>query len=369
MSDGSLLDINIDFLGVGDVLTCAVKIIVEIGSLTLGLIDVKLEYIEALVSAGDIVDALHGDFLGEITVGINDTVLVILKDITDGLTVGADDHSGAEAHALILQPSLGIGITARHLLHGVVIDGGGAADAEYLCLEGVGAGTYAQAVIVVIVGALSGPGWRIDTDVELFPLGDQRIARQSIGVLAADESTDAADLGVVNIQSGTVAEGPDELLAPGGQQLAVMTDQVPLTVEQQVGVPHGAEGVVALFADTDGEEDLILTGDAGNAIESRTGNGYGVLKQALIEGVLIHGRDKQAPEGEGGNKGLGENNDIGAVFFGLLYLYRHLFDGGFTVQEYRGGLNSGSTQLGHGITNKGNFAHFHFSTHFYAPFC
>lgn len=196
MSDGSLLDINIDFLGVGDVFTYAVKIVVEIGGLTLGLIDVKLEYIEALVSAGDIVDALHGDFLGEITVGINDTVLVILKDITDGLTVGADDHSGAEAHALILQPSLGIGITARHLLHGVVIDGGGAADAEYLCLEGVGAGTYAQAVIVVIVGALSGPGGRIDTDVELFPLGDQRIARQSIGVLAADESTEMRPISV-----------------------------------------------------------------------------------------------------------------------------------------------------------------------------
>lgn len=150
----------------------------------------------------------------------------------------------------------------------------------------------------------------------------------------------------------------------GGQQLAVMTDQVPLTVEQQVGVPHGAEGVVALFADTDGEEDLILTGDAGNAIESRTGNGYGVLKQALIEGVLIHGRDKQAPEGEGGDEGLRENNDIGAVFLSFLCLCRHLLDGSVTIQEYRGGLNSGSAQLGHGITNKGNFAHFHLSAHF-----
>lgn len=286
MSDGSLLDINIDFLGVGDVLTCTVKIIVEIGSLTLSLIDMKLEYIEALVSAGDIVDAFHGDFLGEITVGINDTVLVILKDIADGLTVGANDHSGAEAHALILQPSLGIGITARHLLHGIVINGGGAADAEYLCFEGVGAGAHAQAVIVVIVGALGGPGGRIDTDVELFPLGDQRIARQSIGVFAADESADAADLGVVNIQSGTVAEGPDELLAPGGEQLAVVTNQVPLAVEQQVGVPHGAEGVIALFADTDGEEDLILAGNTSDAIESGAGNGYGVFKQALVEGVL-----------------------------------------------------------------------------------
>ena len=364
MSDGSLLDINIDFLGVGDVLTCAVKIIVEIGSLTLGLIDMKLEYIEALVSAGDIVDALHGDLLGEIAISINDAILIVLEDLADGLTVGTDNHSGAEAHALVLQPSLGVGVAAGHLLHSVVIDGGGAADAEYLRLKSVGAGTDTQAVIVVIVGALGGPGGRIDTDVELFPLGDQRIARKSIGVLAADESADAADLGVVNIQSGAVAEGPNELLAPGGEQLAMVTDQVPLTVEQQVGVPHGAEGVVALFADTDGEEDLILAGDAGNAIESGAGNGYGVLKQALIEGMLIHRRDKQAPEGEGGNKGLGENNDIGAVFFSLLYLYRHLFDGSFTVQEYGGGLNSGSAQLGHGITNKGNFAHFHLSTHF-----
>ena len=88
MSDGSLLDINIDFLGVGDVLTCAVKIIVEIGSLTLGLIDMKLEYIEALVSAGDIVDALHGDLLGEIAISINDAILIVLEDLADGLTVG-----------------------------------------------------------------------------------------------------------------------------------------------------------------------------------------------------------------------------------------------------------------------------------------
>lgn len=364
MSDGSLLGINIDFLGVGDVLTCTVKIIVEIGSLTLSLIDMKLEYIEALVSAGDIVDALHGDLLGEIAISINDAILIVLEDLADGLTVGANDHSGAEAHALILQPSLGIGITARHLLHGIVINGGGAADAEYLRLESVGAGTDAQAVIVVIVGALSGPGGRVDTDVELLALSNQRIAGQSVRVLAADESADAAYLGVVNIQSGAVAEGPDELLAPGGQQLAVMTDQVPLTVEQQIGVPHGAEGVVALFADTDGEEDLILAGNTGDAIESGAGNGYSVLEQALIEGMLIHGRHKQAPEGEGGDEGLRENNDIGAVFLSFLCLCRHLLDGSVTIQEYRGGLNSGSAQLGHGITNKGNFAHFHLSTHF-----
>lgn len=37
VSDGSLLDINIDFLGVGDVFTYAVKIVVEIGGLTVAI--------------------------------------------------------------------------------------------------------------------------------------------------------------------------------------------------------------------------------------------------------------------------------------------------------------------------------------------
>ena len=37
----------------------------------------------------------------------------------------------------------------------------------------MGAGTDAQAVIVVIVGALSGPGGRVDTDVELLGLSSQ----------------------------------------------------------------------------------------------------------------------------------------------------------------------------------------------------
>lgn len=364
MRDGSLLNVNIDFLGVGNILVGTVKIIVEIGGFAFSLVDMELEHIEALISAGDIVDALHGDLLGEIAISINDAILIVLEDLADGLTVGTDDHSGAEAHALVLQPSLGVGIAAGHLLHSVVIDGGGAADAEYLRLESVGAGTDAQAVIVVIVGALSGPGGRVDTDVELLALSNQRIAGQSVRVLAADESADTAYLGVMNIQGRAVAEGPNELLAPGGEQLAVVTNQVTLAVEQQVGVPHGAESVIALFADTDGEEDLILAGNTGDAIESGAGNGYSVLEQALIEGMLIHGRHKQAPEGEGGDEGLRENNDIGAVFLSFLCLCRHLLDGSVTIQEYRGGLNSGSAQLGHGITNKGNFAHFHLSAHF-----
>ena len=134
MGDGLFFSFNIDFLGVGNILVGTVKIIVEIGGFALSLVDMELEHIEALISAGDIVDALHGDLLGEIAISINDAVLIVLEDLADGLTVGTDDHSGAEAHALVLQPSLGVGIAAGHLLHSVVIDRGGAADAEYLYL-------------------------------------------------------------------------------------------------------------------------------------------------------------------------------------------------------------------------------------------
>ena len=77
--------------------------------------------------------------------------------------------------------------------------------------------------------------------MHLFALRDQRVARQRVGILAADQHADLADVRVADAQSFTVAVGPDQLFIKCRHQLAVMVDEVAVAVDQQVGVPQATD--------------------------------------------------------------------------------------------------------------------------------
>ena len=88
--------------------------------------------------------------------------------------------------------------------------------------------------------------------MNLLSLGYQGVTGQSIGIFAADQGTDPADLRILNIELRAVAERPYQLFSPCGKKLSMVADHVAFPVEQQGGIPHCPKVGRALLADTDG---------------------------------------------------------------------------------------------------------------------
>ena len=88
--------------------------------------------------------------------------------------------------------------------------------------------------------------------MNLLSLGYQGVTGQCIGIFAADQGTDPADLRIMNIERRTVAERPYQLFSPCGKKLSVVADDVAFPVELESGVTHRPKVGRALLGDANG---------------------------------------------------------------------------------------------------------------------
>ena len=105
--------------------------------------------------------------------------------------------------------------------------------------------------------------------MDLLALRDQRIARERIGVLAADQHPELADLGVADREACAVAVRPDQLLVERRNQLAVMVEDRAIRADQQVRVPQAADRSRRALADADRDEDAVLAGGVAKLLHLR----------------------------------------------------------------------------------------------------
>ena len=73
-------------------------------------------------------------------------------------------------------------------------------------------------VVIVCIGAAAVKGlcgW-VSRDMYLFALGQEREARQAVGILPTNEGADPADVRLLRAQISPVTIGPGELLGPRG---------------------------------------------------------------------------------------------------------------------------------------------------------
>ena len=147
--------------------------------------------------------------------------------------------------------------------------------------------------------------------MHLFALRDQRVARERVGILAADQHADLADVRVADAQAFTVAIGPDQLLVKRRHQLAVMVDERAVGIDQQVGVPQAADRNRRALADADRNDDGIVS--RGSAERGHLGPGHldRICREALEEFVTLDGRLHRRPHRETGHEGFGKGDQAG----------------------------------------------------------
>src|SRR5438067_3421298 len=179
------------------------------------LVDVEREDVQTLVVAHDVVKLFRFDALGDVDVSIGDAFLA-LESFGAQLSARIEDHG--DRRWRVGEDLLDRGVHLSDTLDCRVVEDAGGDDVEDLALEGVrrradldGPGQ------VVVPGVPRPPGrpgrWK-GRDVELLALGQEGIAGQGVGVLAADERPDPADVGVDGTKLAGVALGPGQLLRP-----------------------------------------------------------------------------------------------------------------------------------------------------------
>ena len=80
--------------------------------------------------------------------------------------------------------------------------------------------------------------------MNLLPLSDQGIFIQTVGVIAAGECAEPADVRFPYPQAASIAPGPYHFLDKSGHQFAMLAQNPSPVVDNKVGVPHGAHLLV-----------------------------------------------------------------------------------------------------------------------------
>src|SRR6185369_13814805 len=137
-------------------------------------------------------------------------------------------------------------------------------DIENLALKRVRACSDLDRFTQVVSSLLSGgPGWpdrRISRNVDLLALRDQRIARQRIGILSADEHPYAPDRSIDHPQTTGIARRPHQLLIKCRNELAVVIEDRTIVADQQVRVPDAAHTCNGAFGKADRYNDIMPLG-------------------------------------------------------------------------------------------------------------
>ena len=100
--------------------------------------------------------------------------------------------------------------------------------------------------------------------VNLFTIGDERVAGQRVVVLPARQLADAPDGAVDGRQTGGVTTSPDHSFVEGGQDLAPTLQQSAVGVEEQLRV---VERATIALGHADGHHDSRLPCRVGNGVD------------------------------------------------------------------------------------------------------
>lgn len=108
-------------------------------------------------------------------------------------------------------------------------------------------------------GARRRPRRRPRGNVQLFALGHERETRERVGVLAAEQSADAAaGFGGDDAEAVPVAGAPDEFLVEGRHEFAVVREDASLVRDEDGGVPEAPQRRGAALGEADVCVDLGL---------------------------------------------------------------------------------------------------------------
>ena len=121
--------------------------------------------------------------------------------------------------------------------------------------------------------------------VELDPPVVERGPRQGHVVLPADEPADAAQLGRRRTQPFTISFAPDQALAGGWLQLAVVVEQFAVRTPEKKRAVEGAGGDLIPLDEADGKIDLQVSGRLRQQIGFRPWHADRVLGVAAEEGT------------------------------------------------------------------------------------
>ncbi|KAJ1299585.1 hypothetical protein OPQ81_010406 [Rhizoctonia solani] len=128
------------------------------------------------------------------------------------------------------------------------------------CAEPVGQNVVVVFWAIAAAAAKSScrPDGRPGRDMDLFALGHQRVSGQRVGVLATDQSPDAAVRRVGDAQAKAIAGAPRQLLEEGGHQLPVMGSHVAGLVDDEVRVVQAGRATARSLRDADADDGLSL---------------------------------------------------------------------------------------------------------------
>ena len=243
-------------------------------------------------------------------------------------------------------------LRVRDLVNDAGVDGRGDDNVEHLALEGVRRPAQLDfPAEVVAAGVAAGQGW-IVRYVHLFSLRNERIARQRVGILAADEGAELADRRVQHTQGGSVAEAPHHLFRIRRHELAVPEQDVSLGSDNEIGVIECAERI--------GRPLVHADDDVGPSAPSRFAQARGrgtwyfdrVLDELDMEGRRPEGIFQPDPVWVPRHKCFRKGDEIRARARRFGDERADLVEGALAVQEDRGSLNRGGFEFRKNVAHR-----------------
>ena len=178
-------------------------------------VELESEDVEAVVVADDVVEEPSLQDRVQVAVGVDDAGLVHQRR-GDPLAVRPDHAGDAVVRSLgdvEGEPELG------RDLGGAVLGG---ADREDLPLVGVG-GDVKKELLARVAGSCDRSGWEV-RNVDALALREQGVASERVEVFSAVEGSERPERRREHAEGGPVAAGPDDPLAPGRDELAMLPE-------------------------------------------------------------------------------------------------------------------------------------------------
>jgi hypothetical protein len=182
--------------------------------------------------------------------------------------------------------------------------------------------------------------------VDLLALGHQGVSREWVGVLAADQHSDAADAAVDDGQAATVTICPHQLFIESRNEFAVMVEDRAVRADQDVGVPQAADRGCGSLSDAEGNEHVMALGGHADFCnlwpidaECLCGHGH---EEIMRQDWCLKGR----PDGEARHERLGKGHQRGASLGCFRDQITRLVDRFTGIQEHRGCVAGGNFRAG-----------------------
>ena len=190
----------------------------------------------------------------------------------------------------------------------------------------------------------TGEGARIHRRVDLFAVGDERVARQGQIVLPARQLADAADGAVDGTQPGCIALPPHHALVIGRRELAAALYERAVGIEQQLRV---VDRVAVALVHADRHDHVRLARGRADRIGFRRRNGHRFVQEAQVFLALHEGRLDEREIRIVGNHRFREGRELDAFFAQLSDFLDDFFDGPGTAVQHGTDLDGGGFYDGH----------------------